>query len=307
MSSSFIETNCRFDLEGSKRIWSTKQIQPTRTKESSAVKNEKPQLSGREEIYRLDFHDYTIRICRYPSHFMIPIHRDPRPRISLIVLGGVSEFFGESRMRIGPGWAIAKSSRYYHSNCFGHAGATICSIELGTSKPHYERFFQTNQPSCWFLGGMVQSLLRFLELVSKNPSNDRQPGLIAHNILQSLCCENQTNAFTSAPNWLKNNLFEETHTPCDLRIDRFAETLGVVPDHLCRIMQRYFKCTTAQFVQRNRTSHALELLAIEDASISSVAFEAGFTDQAHMTRTFSKHLMMTPGRVKDMFRAFQIA
>lgn len=210
-------------------------------------------------------------------------------------------------MRLGAGWAIAKSGRYEHSNQFDQAGAIICSIEFVSSELDREVAINTEQPSCWFVGGMVRQVLQLFELVSKDASNRPEIKRNARNVVRALIGIEQNCVFASAPDWLVNNLPGTTGTSDDLRIQSLARDFGVVPDHLCRIIRQHFNCTTASFVQRVRISRSFDLLTQENLAISTAAFEAGFADQAHMTRLFSRHLDMTPGRLKSMFHSFCVS
>jgi AraC-like DNA-binding protein len=73
-----------------------------------------------------------------------------------------------------------------------------------------------------------------------------------------------------------------------------------VPDNLSeRTVQHIFKTqyglSPKQFLALNRFRHSLRLMeANPEASLSDIAYAAGFYDQPHFIREFRKHTMLTP-------------
>ncbi|MEL6456256.1 MAG: AraC family transcriptional regulator [Cyanobacteria bacterium J06623_5] len=69
------------------------------------------------------------------------------------------------------------------------------------------------------------------------------------------------------------------------------------------LFSRTFKAATGQsphqYVLSQRVQKARELLAFSPLSISEIAAECGFYDQAHLTRIFKKQLGTTPGAYRQ--------
>ena len=84
-----------------------------------------------------------------------------------------------------------------------------------------------------------------------------------------------------------------------LTIEGMATVLGVGVWTLNRLLRRTFGCSAHGLVTARRVERARALMTNRSLSLKQVAAAAGFSDQAHMTRTFRLHLGTTPGRLRD--------
>jgi len=80
----------------------------------------------------------------------------------------------------------------------------------------------------------------------------------------------------------------------ELELDEIALLCGCSVCHLIRLFRRETGMTPHSYLMERRLAHAKERLAGE-SSICSIAFEAGFTDQSHLTRRFRARFGLTPG------------
>lgn len=75
-----------------------------------------------------------------------------------------------------------------------------------------------------------------------------------------------------------------------------ASEVGVHPVHLARVFQCFLGCTPGEYLRGHRLERAAAMLGTGVASLADVAQSTGFTDQAHLTRTFRSRLDITPAR-----------
>jgi AraC-like DNA-binding protein len=69
-----------------------------------------------------------------------------------------------------------------------------------------------------------------------------------------------------------------------------------------RSFRRAFGTTPHQYVLRLRIEAACRSLAKSDESIAAIAVGCGFADHAHLTRSFSRHMSMTPTQYRNRYR-----
>lgn len=77
-------------------------------------------------------------------------------------------------------------------------------------------------------------------------------------------------------------------------IAEVAEAVDVHPAHLAKVFRREFRVPLGTYIRRLRLDWAAEQLAATEKPIASVAFEAGFADQSHLTRRLKKATGLTP-------------
>lgn len=88
------------------------------------------------------------------------------------------------------------------------------------------------------------------------------------------------------------------HYADSLTMKELAETAGYSHSQFNRRFLATYRMSPSQYVQRVRVHQASRLLSEVDASISDIALQTGFYDQAHLTRTFKKVLGLTPSNFR---------
>jgi AraC-like DNA-binding protein len=83
-----------------------------------------------------------------------------------------------------------------------------------------------------------------------------------------------------------------------LEIGQTAMQVGLSVSQLNRRFRAIYQMSPSEYLQRVRVHEASCLLADTDASISGVALETGFYDQAHLSRTFRRWMGMTPSEFR---------
>ncbi len=76
--------------------------------------------------------------------------------------------------------------------------------------------------------------------------------------------------------------------------DQMAETVGLSPSGLTRALRATRRQTPHALVMALRLERAEELLANPHLPLGTIAFECGFADQAHFSRSFRKARGITP-------------
>jgi len=80
----------------------------------------------------------------------------------------------------------------------------------------------------------------------------------------------------------------------DLSLKELAEEAGLSPRHYSRIFSRLTGQSPIDYQIGLRLNRAKGLLSAEEASVHRVAYEVGFRDPFHFSRSFKKHTGVTP-------------
>ena len=100
------------------------------------------------------------------------------------------------------------------------------------------------------------------------------------------------------PAWLAS-VRELLHDePLSWRVSELAEWAGVHRVHLARAFRDHFGTTVSAYSRRLRVRQAVRLIERSGLPLSQIAVEAGFADQAHLTRVIRGALGTTPGRLR---------
>jgi AraC family transcriptional regulator len=77
-----------------------------------------------------------------------------------------------------------------------------------------------------------------------------------------------------------------------------AEAVNLHPVYLARMFRQTYRCSVGEYVRRRRVDSVCSQLSASDKPLAEIASEAGFCDQAHLTRTFSKQSGLTPSQYR---------
>jgi AraC family transcriptional regulator len=88
-----------------------------------------------------------------------------------------------------------------------------------------------------------------------------------------------------------------------LVVSEIAESVGVHPVHLSRVFRRRFGCTVGEYVRQLRVAFACRELSNSPKPLAEIASNAGFCDQAHLSRTLKRFTGMTPNEFRSVFRS----
>jgi AraC family transcriptional regulator len=94
----------------------------------------------------------------------------------------------------------------------------------------------------------------------------------------------------------------DQHLAGDLRLAMLAQECGLSVSHFARCFKRSFGSSVHRYVILQRVETAKALLRHSGHSLSEIAMQTGFSDQAAFSRTFGTIVGTTPGRWRTQFR-----
>jgi AraC family transcriptional regulator len=226
----------------------------------------------------------------------VPLHTHPNASYVLVLQGrylssadGEGPFFPASTLFFNPAGTTHRDSFELASGRFLAVSLSQESLRTaadGTRLPAAATAFAGGRANETALRLARQSLL---------------PGPESAQIMEALCWELLSDTAGEAlwspapPSWLhraRELLQDRCGQP--VRMTRMAQQLGVHPVHLARAFRATFRCTPGEYLARCRISRALKLLRRSDLALAQIALAAGFCDQSHLSRSFRRHLGISP-------------
>ncbi|MEL6101665.1 MAG: AraC family transcriptional regulator [Pseudomonadota bacterium] len=95
------------------------------------------------------------------------------------------------------------------------------------------------------------------------------------------------------------DLLEERLRDADLKICDLAQAAGMSSSHFSHVFKSMLGETPYNFILRRRAEFARDLIIGTRTPLSQVAFEAGFSSQAHMSVVIRRVFGTTPGAMRD--------
>jgi AraC family transcriptional activator of pobA len=91
--------------------------------------------------------------------------------------------------------------------------------------------------------------------------------------------------------------FRDTQT-----VPKYAQMLGVTPNHLHDVVREQTGRTAGEIIRQRRLLDAKRLLLHSASSVSEIAYELGFQDPSYFSRFFKRDLGQTPAEFREEIR-----
>ncbi len=235
----------------------------------------------------------------------LPRHEHDRPTLAIVIRGLMEATLDGTRVECAPGTLRSEPAGVRHANRFGLTGARVVIIQpdpaavaltpatgMLTDIAHYR------DPQIASLGTAVSRELRYPDGVSAIALDGLALEILA---VAARMARRITDAHAPWVRTATEVLHESFRSPVRLHV--LAAQLGVEPDRLARSFRATHGCSIATYVRRLRLEWVAQRLATSLDPIATLAFEAGFADQAHLSRLFRSAFGVTPRRFRAIARS----
>ena len=206
----------------------------------------------------------------WEPHANIERHRHEHAYAALVLSGSYEESGSRGRFRVNPGDVLFHDSFDAHLDRFCAGGAQILNLLVQSFSP-----------------GISIGRIADPDTVVRIAERDAQEA-VAH-----LCAQLRPlqRVHYDWQDVLAADLLEDR---C-FSLDQWARNHDLAPATVSRGFRKIFGITPAEFRSEARTHRALAMIAANEAPLASIAANAGFADQAHMSRAIRLLTGSTPG------------
>jgi AraC-like DNA-binding protein len=222
--------------------------------------------------------DLPAPVASYPPRAELPPHMHLWPYAAVILSGSYEEIGSAGRHRVSAGDVLIHGVFDAHCNRISARGAQILNLAL-PALPVSPRRARLADP----------------DLVARLATHDSRQA--AGKLLASL-----TDTDCTLADW-PDALAQVLQDGYDGRLSDWAAAHHLAPETLSRGFAKVFGVTPAAFRWQARDRLALRLIAAGNAALAAIAAEAGFADQAHMTRCVFALTGATPQSWHRQFRS----
>jgi AraC family transcriptional regulator len=161
--------------------------------------------------------------------------------------------------------------------------------------PRYDR----HDPLLVGLAGRLNASLASTELVEKLRADELGHGFVTR-LLSAYCAWPVTRTHHALSAWRLKRVLDyiEDRLPRPMELAELARIGGYSVSHFRAGFQRAMGCSPSTYVMRRRVICAQMSLAKKTLSLSRIATDCGFVDQAHFTRRFRATTGVTPAQYR---------
>jgi AraC-like DNA-binding protein len=190
-------------------------------------------------------------------------HRHLYPYAAVVLAGGYCEAGSGGRFRVRAGEVMFHDAFEAHLNGVGPTGAVILNIPLRAYAVRGAHFGVAN----------VDAIAAIAE---------RDPAVAERELLDSLF-----ELPAPAADW-PDLLAADLRRNAVVSLEAWSEYHGITPHSLSRGFRNAFGVTPKRFGLESKAHAALRHIRVGVEPLSIIAADAGFSDQAHMTRTIAE-------------------
>lgn len=225
-------------------------------------------------------------------------HEHPRHQVSLLLAGALGESGLGDEVRLDVPAVGIKPAGTMHANDYGPHGALILGIDLDE---HVDLSRQSGMINAWRWRArpskrlLAQSRTLLTDLLERNAADVDVEGRVWELMAGMMVCGEALGGVP--PQWVLRVCarLQEEATP----LMELAGDEGVHPVYFSRAFSRWMGCPPSTFRARSRFQRALAALS-DGRSLATVALEAGFSDQAHLSRAAREHSGLTPRQLRAL-------
>lgn len=252
----------------------------------------------------IDLPIQQVRMRRYPDGCRQPVHAHDSASVTLVLQGRIREAAAGQEVTAGPLALVIKPAGTRHANCFGPTSVLTCQVILDPAAHDLPRWRSALARWQWIPGG--PPLAAAVEL-ARDVVSGEEPATVAAGAAALLECLGTAPSPRGAPAWMpraRECIEAMLRDPAGrVSVTAVAAAVGVHPVHLCRVFQNAHGCSVMGWVRRRRVQLAADRLRPAGGPLSAVAAAAGFADQSHMNRAFSRETGVLPSAWQTLVAA----
>ncbi|SEW00346.1 transcriptional regulator, AraC family [Chitinophaga sp. YR573] len=244
----------------------------------------------------LHFGDIIASENEYAKGISSVWHYHENPHFSHILNGGSIEVGEYNTAYQTEGDSLFYNPCMLHKNTDYKENTRIFNLELQPGFFTKNKLKYSAADNYWSYYDEHLKKVLVIKVLKEYLLNDTNSGLSIEQLCVLLC---QQDAVKQKPeknnHWsslLKEYLHEKWNTPFSL--SELSEEVQIHPVNISKYFSRYFNCTLGEYIRRIKIEKSLPLIRNKKYSLTEIAYECGFTDQSHFTKTFRNITGMLP-------------
>ncbi|MDB5087418.1 MAG: transcriptional regulator, AraC family [Mucilaginibacter sp.] len=186
-----------------------------------------------------------------------------------------------------------------HQNISYQAGTRIFNVEI---EDDFFRIYNLQRPSeaLMYDGNVALNAGGLIKILKEHLLDDKDSVISVDQLCINLIetahkVEDNNPAWTNKIRVILNDCWNISQTLTEL-----AGNVEIHPVTLSKYFRKYFNCTLGEYRRRIKIERALQLIRKSKYSLTEIAYQCDFTDQAHFTKTFLNITGLLPSQYKKL-------
>lgn len=240
---------------------------------------------------------------RFQPGLSIPEHQHALTHLTCVLDGQFIETYGGLELVCEAGTMLVVPQKYIHQDRIGPSGAHTLSIEMGPNTMRRLDDCTTlfERPAV-IAGPQISRAIERLYHEFHARDDASLLAIAATTLDLIVVAERKSVHPEAARNWIED-LVEELHRDpsADASLGVLAKKFAVSEAHMARAFRRRHGCSIGDYVRWLRLEKSKSVLATSLATISEIAVECGFYDQAHFSRAFKQQYGTSPSAFRKVW------
>lgn len=243
--------------------------------------------------------DFSLALCDYPTGMRQGWHEHEQFVIAMTLHGHVREQVGTSDQLIEPYRIGIKPSGVRHTDHFSDKGVRVLRLAVSADlESALREFGDLRNVWSWESDpAYCRPMLRLARRLLLEQPGDTAAIEEVYEAVAALRQRDQKRP--DPPGWLELARKHLEATFADgTRLSHLAAAAKVHPAYFARRFAEFYGCSVGTYVRRLQLRLTTELMATRKYELADIAVAVGFSDQAHLTRTFLAEFGLTPGKLR---------
>lgn len=240
----------------------------------------------------------TLTEVTHASARKLPRHAHESVYVSMLLSGSYKESIGSRELESKPLDVVFHPAAFEHKDEIGASGARFFSLEINSR--WLSRIGAQDISSvapARLTGDAAVTMRRLLAGVLDGQTTHLRAESLVAELLAGLTKSEA--AVEKRPKWLARvEEFLRSQFCVQLTLEQVAKIADVHPVHLSRVFRKTHGMTMGDYLNQLRADCVARNLADPDRTLADLAYDAGFADQAHLTRVFKRINGITPGALR---------
>lgn len=253
------------------------------------------------EVVAAQLGGFALSLTRYDERMSVPWHAHRETYVTFVLRGAYRERLRNATRDCAVRTALVHPAGEQHADEFSRPGLCLNVVpeaawlrSIGVRGVAVEVPVMLTTPAASTIGSRLRRELQRRDALSP---------IVVEGLMLELFAETTRHRDVSRPpSWLRAVRDTiATEFASRLTIASLAASAGVHPTHLARAFRQHYGCTVGELQRELRVAYALLRIEAGDA-LNTIAADAGFADQSHLTRTFRKVTGSTPAEIRRRAR-----